>query len=294
MTRSERTRLKWGLFFISPWIAGFCVFTLYPALASVYFSFTDFNAINLSPKWVGLDNYVNLFKYDDKFWTSLEVTAKYVAMLVVSATVVDIIAAVLLNMKVRGLSFYRTMLFLPVVVPTVAAIMAWVWILNPKHGLINGVLAQMGIKGPYWLASPKTALLSLVIIAVIASGRSILIYLAGVQDIPSSLYDAASIDGANSLQRLRHITLPLLTPQILYNVVILIIFSMQAFAEPHIMTRGGPANSTLLYSLYLYQRAFRDLSMGYASAMAWILFVIILVLTLLLLRSSRHWAIYDR
>jgi multiple sugar transport system permease protein len=294
MNRVELRRVSWGLFFISPWIIGFLAFTLYPVLASFYFSFTDFNVINFSPNWIGLDNYVELATYDKRFWLSLINTLKYVGILIVLATVLDIFAALLLNLKVRGLSVYRTFLFLPVVIPSVAAIMSWIWILNPKHGLINGLLKAVGIEGPYWLASPRTALLSLALVAVWSSGRAILIYLAGVEDIPRHLYEAAEIDGANAWRRMWHVTLPLLTPQLLFNVVTLLIFSMQEFAAPFIMTKGGPANSTLLYSLHLYRRAFLDLSMGYASAMAWILFVIIFALTLLLFRSSQRWVFYER
>jgi multiple sugar transport system permease protein len=292
--QTEWQRFRWGMFFISPWIVGFLLFTLYPIVASFIFSFTDFNIINFSPSWVGLDNYVELLTYDKRFWLSLKNTAFYAALLIPIATVFDIFIAILLNLNVRGRSIYRTIFFLPVLVPTVAAGMTWVWILNPLHGLINSLLGSIGIAGPLWLASPSTAMLSLVFVAVWSGGRAILIYLAGLQDVPRHLYEAAEIDGASALQRVFYITLPLITPQILFNVVTLLIFSLQGFTEAYVMTSGGPANSTLLYSLYLYRRAFQDFSMGYASAMAWLLFVIILVLTLLLLRTSRHWVVYER
>jgi multiple sugar transport system permease protein len=294
MSRVERRSLLWGLFFISPWVVGFLAFTVYPVFASFYFSFTDFNVINFHPKWLGLENYEELFTYDKYFKLSLINTFKYAGMLIAIATVLDVFAAFLLNLRVTGLSIYRTMLFLPVMTPAVASAMTWVWILNPKHGLINGLLARVGIDGPYWLASPRTALLSMVLVAVWGSGQAVLIYLAGLEDIPTHLYEAAEIDGANGARRMWHITLPLLTPQILFNMITLMIGSLQAFAGPYIMTGGGPNNSTLLYGLYLYRRAFQDLSMGYASAMAWILFVIILALTLLMFRTSRRWVFYGR
>jgi len=289
-----RRRTLWALLFISPWIVGFIAFTLYPIVASFYFSFTNFNAINFNPRWVGLQNYEELFLFDRNFWIALGNTLRYAGLLIVLATAFDLVIAMLLNIKVRGLSIYRTIFYLPVVVPTVAAVLTWIWVLNPQFGLLNGLLKIFGIQGPPWLASPNTALLSIVLVAVWGSGRAILIYLAGLQDIPRHLYEAAEIDGANAFQRMRFVTLPLLTPQIFFNMVILIIFSMQAFAEPLIMTNGGPNKSTLLYSLYLYQRAFEDLSMGYASAMAWILFLVILVFTLLFVRLTSRFVVYDR
>lgn len=294
MHLAARHRLLWALFFISPWIIGFLWFTAYPIISSFYFSFTDFNIINFNPNWIGLYNYEDLVVYDELFVLSLINTLKYVLMLITFATIFDILIAFLLSLNVHGLSIYRTIFFLPVLVPTVAATMTWVWILNPRYGLLNGLLDQVGIQGPPWLASPNTALFSLVLIAVWSSGRAVIIYLAGFNDIPRHLYEAAEIDGANIFQKMRYVTLPLLTPQIFFNVLTLIIFSMQAFTEPYIMTGGGPNNSTLLYSLYLYQRAFQDLDMGYASAMAWILFVIILGLTMVFIWATQRLVVYDR
>jgi multiple sugar transport system permease protein len=294
MTKRDWRQIGLGLFFISPWIIGFFAFTIYPMLASIYFSFTDFNILNYSPNWVGLDNYVEMFTLDRYFPLSLSVTFRYAAMLIILGNMVAIPIAMLLNAKVRGLSVYRTFLFLPVMTPAVAAALTWVWILNPKHGLINGALAAIGIQGPYWLASPDTALFSLVLVAIWYSGMAILIYLAGLQDVPAHLLEAAEIDGAGFLQRTWHITLPLLTPQILFNVITGVILALQEFSAPFIMTNGGPNNATLMYGLYLYRRAFLDLRMGYASAMAWLLFIMILGLTLLMLRLSRGRVAYNR
>jgi multiple sugar transport system permease protein len=293
MSRHTRRNLGWALFFISPWIVGFLAFTLYPIVGSLFFSFTNFNIFRYQATWIGLGNYRELVN-DNLFWLSLSNTLRYALMFVLLATGLDILAAYLLSLNVRGLSWYRTMIFLPVMTPAVAAAMTWVWILNPKHGLINGMLAAVGIQGPYWLASPRTALFSLVLVAVWASGRAVLIYLAGIQDIPRQLYEAAEIDGASAYARMRFVTLPLITPQMLFNVVTAIIFSLQEFSGPYIMTEGGPNNSTLLYGLYLYRRAFIDLRMGIAAAMAWILLVIVLVLTILVFRLSQRWVFYDR
>jgi multiple sugar transport system permease protein len=292
--RQERRNLGWGLLFISPYIVGFLAFTVYPIIASFIFSFTNFNIINFQPDWVGLRNYVQLFTLDRYFPISLGNTFRYTAMLLVIATVVDIFAAFLLNLNVRGLSVYRSALFLPVLTPAVASALTWVWILNPKRGLVNGLLGMVGIVGPPWLASKRTALFSLVLLSVWGTGRSILIYLAGLKEIPTQLYEAAEIDGASAWRRMWHVTIPLLTPQILFNMITMLIGSLQSFVGPFIMTGGGPANSTLLYGLYLYRRAFLNMRMGLASAMAWILFVVILVLTLLMLRVSQRVVVYDR
>jgi multiple sugar transport system permease protein len=287
-------RLLWGLFFISPWIIGFLAFMVYPLLGSLYFSFTDFNVLRFEAEWTGLGNYREIFTQDRLFRLTLVNTLKYAAMFVTLATLLDILAAFLLSLHVRGLAAYRTMLFLPVMTPAVAAAMTWVWILNPKHGLVNGALGLMGIDGPPWLASPRTALFALVMVAVWGSGRAVLIYLAGIQVIPNHLYEAAVIDGASMWHRMRFITLPLLTPQMLFNVVTMLIGSLQEFAGPFVMTGGGPNNSTLLYGVYLYRRAFMDLRMGVASAMAWILFLLVLALTLVIFRLSQRYVFYDR
>jgi multiple sugar transport system permease protein len=294
MTKRDWRQVRLGLLFISPWIIGFLVFTMYPMFASIYFSLTDFNILNYEPHWVGLENYVELFQFDRYFPLSLSVTFRYAAMLIILGNLVAIPIAMLLNAKVRGLSVYRTFLFLPVMTPAIAAALTWVWILNPKHGLINGTLAALGIEGPKWLASPNTALISIVIVAIWSSGLAILIYLAGLQDIPIHLLEAAEIDGAGFLRRTLHITLPLLTPQILFNVITGTILALQEFSAPFVMTGGGPNNSTLMYGLYLYRRAFLDLRMGYASAMAWLLFIIILVLTILMLRLTQSRVSYSR
>ena len=199
----------WGLFFIAPWIIGFVAFTVYPFFASLYYSFTNFNIINLTPRWVGLDNYVELFSADPLFWTSISNSIRYAALLLVFATVFDIFIAYLLSQDVKFLSIYRTIFFFPVLVPVVAASLTWIWILNPRFGLMNGLLDLIGIKGPNWLASPNTAMYSLIFIGVWGSGRQVIVYLSGFNDIPRQLYEAADIDGASGLQKFWRITLPL-------------------------------------------------------------------------------------
>jgi len=294
LTRQQRRSLSWGLLFISPWIIGFMAFTVYPVVASFFFSFTNFNVINFDPDWVGFRNYVQLFTRDRLFLKALTNTLRYAGMLIVGATLLDIFAAFLLNFKVKGLSLYRTALFLPVMTPAVASSLTWVWILNPKRGLINGLLARVGVEGPYWLASPETALLSIVLVSIWGSGRAILIYLVGLKDVPQHLYEAAKIDGAGAWAKMWNVTLPLLTPQMLFNLVTLMIGALQSFVGPFIMTRGSPNNATLLYGLHLYNRAFTDMRMGLASAMAWIMFVIIFLLTVALFRLSKNRVVYER
>ena len=289
-----RRRLFWGLFFISPWLIGFFAFTAYPIVASLFYSFTDYNIINRTPHMVGWGNYADLLEGRYDTWKSLRVTLRYVGMLVALATVFDVIIAMLLNMKVRALSIYRTIFYLPVMVPVVAASLTWVWVLNPNYGLVNGLLERIGIEGPSWLASQRTALLSLVFVSVWGSGRAVLIYLAGLKEIPMHLYEAADIDGANAWHKMWAITLPLLTPQMLFNVITMTIFSFQSIAAPEIMTGGGPNKSTLLFGYLLYRLAFENLKMGFASAMAWLLFLVILTLTLIMFYGSRNWVHYER
>ncbi len=289
-----RRRLFWGLFFISPWLIGFVAFTAYPIAASLFYSFTDYNIINRTPHMVGWNNYADLLEGRYDTWKSLRVTLRYVGMLVALATVFDVIIAMLLNMKVRALSIYRTIFYLPVMVPVVAASLTWVWVLNPNYGLVNGLLDRIGVEGPAWLASQRTALLSLVLVSVWGSGRAVLIYLAGLKEIPMHLYEAADIDGANAWRKMWAITLPLLTPQMLFNVITLTIFSFQSIAAPEIMTGGGPNKSTLLFGYLLYLVAFENLKMGFASAMAWVLFLVILTLTLIMFYGSRNWVHYER
>ena len=289
-----RRRLFWGLFFISPWLIGFFAFTAYPIAASLFYSFTDYNIINRTPHMVGWGNYADLLEGRYDTWKSLRVTLRYVGMLVALATVFDVIIAMLLNMKVRALSIYRTIFYLPVMVPVVAASLTWVWVLNPHYGLVNGLLDRIGITGPAWLASQRTALLSLVFVSVWGSGRAVLIYLAGLKEIPVHLYEAADIDGANAWRKMWAITLPLLTPQMLFNIITMTIFSFQSIAAPEIMTGGGPNKSTLLFGYLLYLVAFENLKMGFASAMAWLLFLVILTLTLIMFYGSRNWVHYER
>jgi len=282
-----------GLLFISPWIVGFLFFTAYPLISSLYYSLTDYDIIN-PPVFVGLENYKTLFTGDDMFYTVLKNTLYmvFIGLTVITACTV-FISILLNNKKVKGMAFFRVIFFLPTLVPFVILSILWVWVLQPDSGVVNTVLGWIGIDGPGWFASPSWSKPAFILMGLWGAGGSIIIYLAGLQGIPESLYEAASIDGANSMQKMFSITLPMLRPVILFNVITGIIGTFQSFAESFIITQGGPNGSTMFYSLYLYQNAFQYAKMGYASAMAWVLLVIALVFTLVLFKVSNRWGSND-
>jgi multiple sugar transport system permease protein len=285
-----RRRLRTGLLFVSPWVAGFLVFTLYPFIATFYYSFTNYNIVS-APHWVGLGNYQSLF-HDSLFWTALSNTAFYTVLEVPLSTVIAIGLAMLLNMKVRGLAVYRTVFYLPTVVPIVASSILWLWLFNPSFGIVNDLLSDLHVPGPGWMFSTLWAKPTFVLLGIWGSGAPMVVYLAALQGVPKEMYEVARIEGANAWQRIRYVMLPMISPAILFNVVLALVACLQYFTQAYVMTQGGPDNSTLFYSLYLYQQAFQQLHLGYASAMAWILFVIVLVVTLLLFRSSSRWVYY--
>ena len=288
MTKSAK-ELRYGLFFISPWIIGFLMFTLYPIIMSLYYSMTEYRVIS-DPVFVGFDNYTTLFA-DNNFRTALSNTL-YVVFIGVTVTMLSALAtSILLNhKKLKGLSFFRVVFFVPTLMPLIINCILWLWLLQPNHGLINAVLGVFGINGPGWVASPVWSKPGLILMMVWGCGGAIILFLAGLQDIPETLYESASLDGAHFMQKTWHITLPLLAPIILFNAVTMIIGVFQWFAEPLIMTEGGPDSSTLFYSLYLYQNAFRFFKMGYASAMAWILLIIALTIILLLFKGTHRFS----
>ena len=291
MTPRTRRDLLKGLLFISPWVVHFLWLNLYPFLASLFFSLTRYTVIT-PPEWVGLDNYVTLLGDDPRFWTSLYNTVYFTVFSVSLGSVLAIAMAMLLNMKVRGLSIYRTIYYLPSITPLVATAIIWIWLLNPQAGILNHILRSLGLPAPSWLGDPRWAKPALIIMSIWGVGGAIVIYLAGLQDIPRELLEAASLDGANPWQQTWGITLPLLSPVIFFNVIVGLIGSFQYFTQAYVMTLGGPADATLFYSLYLYLSAFQFFKMGYASAMAWILFWVIMACTLLIFRTSARWVYY--
>jgi multiple sugar transport system permease protein len=280
-----------GYLFILPWILGLLIFVAYPIIASLYYSFTNYQIVH-APEWVGTANYRRLI-HDDFFWQSMKVTTVYVVVSVPLGLVLSFLVALLMNQKVKGIGFWRTIFYLPNLVPLVAGTMLWLWIFNPEYGLINAMLEQVGVEGPLWLRSQKWALPSLILMNLWGVGGATLIYLAGLQGIPSDLYDAVALDGGGAWAKFRTITIPQMSPVIFYNLILGLIGGFQVFAQPLIMTGGGPRSSTLFVVLYLYYNAFRDFRMGYASAIAWVLFLVILALTLLTFRVSRSWVYYE-
>ena len=288
-----RQESAWAYLFILPWGIGFIALTIGPMLASLYYSFTRFNIID-SPVWIGLENYQRVFQ-DPLFWKSLQVTLYYAALALPLGLVLGLFVAVLLNQKIPGVSLWRTTYYLPSVISGVAVAVLWVRIFNPKIGLLNTMLDRVGINGPGWLQDPNWAIPALVIMGLWSIGGTMIIYLSGLQGVPTAMYDAAKVDGANRLQAFRYVTLPMISPVIFYNLVMGLIGTFQYFTIAYTATgaAGNPARSTLFYNLYLYQSAFRYFEMGYASTMAWILFFIVLVLTLLIFRSSSIWVYYE-
>lgn len=290
MTRRERRALWLGLAFISPWLFGFLVFTAYPVVASLYFSFTDYNVVS-PPRFIGLRNYVDLWQ-DPLFGITLYNTLYLAAIGIPLALFLSLVIAMLLNTKIRFQGVFRTIYFLPSVVPAVAVALLWRWFLNPDFGPINQALEAVGIPGPGWLADPAWSKPALILASLWGVGGSMVIYLAGLQNVPVELYEAADLDGARRWQRVRYITLPMLSPVILFNLIMGIITSFQAFTSIYIMTGGGPSNSTMVYALYLYQNAFQFFKMGYASAMAWVLLLITTVALAVIFRTS-GWVHYE-
>ena len=290
--RLERYESIWGYVLVSPWIIGFVVFTAGPMLASLLLSLTDYSIIE-APHFLGFANYVKMFTRDPKFWHSLKVTLTYAIVAIPLGLVAGLALALLLNAKVPGIAVWRTIYYMPSVVSGVAVSILWIYIFNPRFGIANWILGWFGVKGPGWLDSPDWALPALIIMSLWGVGGGMILYLAGLQGIPTALYDAALVDGANAWQRFWHITLPMITPVIFFNLVTGIIYTFQIFTEAYVMTEGGPADATLFYNLYLYNNAFRYLDMGYASGLAWVLFFIVLGLTMLIFKSSAVWVYYE-
>jgi multiple sugar transport system permease protein len=293
-SQRERRNFRTGMLFLLPWTIGFLLFTLYPMAASFVYSFSIYHA-KQPLEWVGLQNYTNLFQ-DKLFWQALYNTLYMVAIGVPLTLLASFFCAVLLNLKVGGQSFYRVIYFLPSIVPTVAGTILWLWILNPQMGILNDLLGYIGIQGPNWMTNPAWSKPGLILLGLWGMGGTIVIYLSGLQDVPVSLLEAAELDGASWWQRLRHITIPMVSPITLFNLITGVIAMFQYFAQAYVFrgfqNLGYPMNSTLFYSVLLYQNAFLWLKMGYASAMAWVLFLIILVCTLLLLKVSERFTYY--
>jgi multiple sugar transport system permease protein len=280
-----------GWLFASPWVIGFGVFMLYPLLASLYFAFCDYSVLK-APVFTGLENFKDLF-HDDVFWLVLKNTAFFTVIFLPLGLILSLGMAMLLNAKVKGLAFYRTIFYLPSLMPLVATAVLFLTLFNSDSGLINHALKSMHLPAPDWLSSPLWSKPSIVLLSMWGVGNTMIIYLASLQEVPQSLYEAAELDGAKAWAKTLNVTLPMISPVILFNLVIGIINSVQIFTLPYVMFPGGaPARSTYFYTSYLYDNAFVYHKMGYACAMGWILFIIIFVLTLLSFRASNKHVYY--
>jgi len=277
--------------YISPWLIGFMFITAGPMLVSIFLSFTRWDIIS-SPKWIGFNNFKELLLGDPLFWKSLKVTVLYSFVAVPLQLTTSLLVAILLNQKIKVMGLFRTIFYLPTVLPVVASTMLWMWLYFPD-GLVNYFLGKFGVAPHAWLMEEQYAIWALIAMSLWGFGTSMIIFLAGLQGIPQTLYEACTIDGANWWSKFWNVTIPMLSPIIFFNFVMGVIGTFQVFTQGYIMTRGGPNHSTLFYVLYLYQNAFEYLRMGYASAMAWILFFILMSLTLLIIKSSSFWVYYE-
>jgi multiple sugar transport system permease protein len=290
--RQSTREAGWGYIFVLPWIIGFIAFSAGPILAAFYFSFTRYSIFK-PPVWIGFDNYIKLFTDDPLFWKSLYNTIYFVALAVPGKIILSLFLAILLNAKIGLRSVYRTLLYLPMIVPAVSSALIFAWILDANLGIVKYLLAAVGLPSPLWFASEDWSKLGIVILAMWHIGGDMVIFLAGLQGVPTHLYEAAEIDGATWLQKMQSVTLPMLSSTIFFVLVNELINNFQVFSFAYIMTRGGPLNSTLFYVLYLYRAAFGNFEMGYASALASVLFVIIFAASALVFRTARNWVYYE-
>jgi multiple sugar transport system permease protein len=283
-----------GYLFLLPWLVGFFCLTLGPTLSSLYLSFTDFNLLQ-SPKWIGFQNYVRMFVADPRFWGAVKVTLVYVVLSVPAKLVFALAIAMLLDKGIRGLTVYRALFYLPSLLgASVAIAVLWRQIFS-ADGVVNGALAFFGITGSSWISNPNTSIYTLVLLSVWQFGSPMIIFLAGLRQIPQDLYEAASMDGASKWRQFRRITLPLLAPVIFFNMVLQTIDAFKAFTSAFIISggTGGPIDSTLFYTLYLYEEGFGNFRMGYASAMAWVLLIAIAAFTAAAFLTSKYWVFYE-
>lgn len=290
----ERKALFYGLLFTLPATLGFVIFTAGPMIASFFLSLTDYSVFKEATGWVGFEHYTHLLSgRDELFAKSLWVTFYFVFLKVPATILVSLGIALLLNMNVKGRSIFRTIVYLPSIVPAVATAMIWMWLLNPDLGLINQLLSALHLPTSSWLYAENSVIPSVVLTTMWGIGGTVVIFLAGLSGIPDQYYEAIDVDGGGWWHKLRHITIPLVSPTIFFNTVMAIIGSFQVFNEAYILTQGGPNNASLFYIFYLWRTAFRDTEMGYASALAWIMFVIIMVFTLFVFRTAKSWVYYE-
>ncbi|GIO38940.1 spermidine/putrescine ABC transporter permease [Paenibacillus antibioticophila] len=289
-----RKGLWYGLLFTAPAILGFVIFTLGPMIASLVLSLTDFNVFKDQTSFVGFSNYARLFSGEDElFYQSLGVTFYFVILRVPAVIIISFAIALLLNMNVKGRAMFRTIIYLPSIVPAIASAMIWMWLMNPDLGLLNSMLSWLHLPTSNWLYAEGSVIPSVVLTTLWGIGSTVIIFLAGLSGIPQSYYEAIEVDGGGWYSKLRQITIPMVTPTLFFNTIMTIIGSFQVFNEAYILTQGGPNNRSLFYVFYLWRTGFRDTEMGYASALAWILFIIIMVFTYIIFKTSRSWVYYE-
>lgn len=290
-SKLELINLRNGILFALPFFVGFICFTIYPVVSSLYYSFCKYTIVSI-PQWIGTKNYMRLFFEDELFRVSIYNSLYYAIFTIPLTITAAIISALLLNVPIKGQPVFRTIFYLPSITPVVASSILWVWILNPQYGILNAFLEKLGISGPGWLADPKWSKPALILMSLWGIGGTIIIFLAALQDVPQELYESAELDGANWWNKIWAITIPSISPAILFTLIMGMISALQFFAPIYVMTNGGPLNSTTMYAFYLYRQAFVYLDMGYASSMAWILFVIVLAGTIFIFKSSSKWVYY--
>lgn len=291
LSKREKQEERWFYLFIGLWLIGFVAFTGGPAIASLFISFTNWTGVK-TIEFTGLENYSDMLQ-DRLFWITLKNTAYYAVASVFFGTAAALLIALLLNQEIPGRNILRTIFFMPSVTQGVAVAIMWIWILNPQVGLLNYGLSSLGIKGPGWLTSQDWAMPALIIMAVWQNGQAMIILLAALQGVPRIFYEAASLDGAGQWSKFRHVTIPMISPALFFVIVIGIVASFQIFTTVAVMTQGGPGSATLVYVYYLYQNAFTYFKMGYASALGWVLFVVVAALTWVQFVASRKWVHYE-
>ncbi|GAC1353447.1 MAG: sugar ABC transporter permease [Herpetosiphon sp.] len=292
LSRRSRHEALWGVLCVAPAVLGFLVWHLGPIIVSLVMSFMNWSIVG-TPKWVGLANYQQIFTTDVLFRQSLRSTAYYAAGSVPLRILLAFGLAVLLNQRVRGLPVFRTIFYVPSIVPALASSVLWIWLFNPDFGFLNSILRPLGFPKFQWIYSSEGVVPSLVMMSLWDVGPMMIIFLAGLQGVPRHLYEAVEVDGGNAWHQLRHVMIPMITPTILFNLILSLISALQSFTQVFVMTHGGPNNASLFYVLYLYRKAFEQSAMGYASALAWILFSVIAVLSIVIFRSSSMWVYYE-
>lgn len=291
MSREKKNIIS-GVLFALPVILGFIIFVMGPMITSGYFSLTNYT-ITGTPEWIGFDNYKNLFNNKDPFfYKSLLVTAIYVFLSVPIQIIASLLVAMVLNRDVKGQGIFRTIFYLPTIVPVAASSMIWIWLMDPNLGLLNSLLKAIGLPTSKWIFDEKTVIPSLILMSLWTIGSTVIIFLAGLQGVPKQLYEAVEIDGGNSIHKFFNITIPMITPTLFFNLVMGFINGFQVFTQAYVMTSGGPNNASLFYAFYLYKEAFTNFRMGNACALAWILFIIISLFTLIIFRTSK-WVYYE-